>query len=145
MRDIYQNCEEVLIWFGEPRVLEWDDGVHTLIDAKPTRPVSWTMDDQDFVILEDYWQDFSSSSGSCGLATSIYLDYNFQLFCMVKLLSSDRHFIEIPSLASLQDLPYPLPFENYRDRIATTLEALIDMSLVAQALGVSHGNQRSKY
>lgn len=40
---------------------------------------------------------------SCGLATSIYLDYNFYLFCTVRL-SSDRHFTEIPSLVLLQDL-----------------------------------------
>ena len=127
MRDIYKSCKEVLIWLGEPQVPKWNDGIHTLTDVKVTRPMSWTMDDQDFVILEDYWQDFSGNAESRGLATLADLDYNFHLFCVVRLLSSNRHCTEIPSFTSFQDLHYPSPFEQYQDLVSASLEAFTDM------------------
>jgi Heterokaryon incompatibility protein (HET) len=119
MRDIYQDSEKVLIWLGEPQAPKWSDGVHEIMDAKATRPVSWAMDDQDFAILKDYWSDFR-----CRPDTLVELDYNFHLFYTIKLLSLSQHLKQIPSInrhLSSSDNPY-------QDLITSTLESFINMS-----------------
>jgi hypothetical protein len=124
MKEIYQGCEEVLIWMGHcPTQSSSEASMSSSTDVTPELR-SWSGDDSDKSMLDLYWNDFNREGEKFHLKASRNIDHLFHAFCFIRLQAAGEHFHKLPPFVDLGGTIN----DTYREKVIQVLSSFIGSS-----------------